>query len=40
MGSAYFNEYEARAYYYNAWLKEQIGEEGFPEDQVGLQRLF
>ena len=32
MGPAYFNEYEARADYYDAWLKNQLGEEEIPDD--------
>jgi aldehyde:ferredoxin oxidoreductase len=32
MGPAFFNEYEARADYYDTWLKEQVGEERVPED--------
>lgn len=40
MGPAYFNEYEARADYYDVWLKEQIGEENFPDDREERHRLI
>ena len=40
MGPAYLNEYEARAEYYDAWLKEQIGEEGFPHEKEKRHRLI
>jgi aldehyde:ferredoxin oxidoreductase len=40
MGPAYFNEYEARADYYDAWLKEQTGEGGLPEDPTARHRLI
>ncbi len=39
MGPAYLDEYETRTDYYDTWLKEQIGEEKFPdakEDRHGL----
>ena len=32
MGPAYFNEYEARADYYDDWLRAQRGEDGLPDD--------
>ncbi len=32
MGPVYFNEYEARADYYDSWLKEQLGQDGVPDD--------
>jgi aldehyde:ferredoxin oxidoreductase len=40
MGPAYFNEYEARSEYYDAWLREQLGEEGFPSDPRERHRLI
>jgi aldehyde:ferredoxin oxidoreductase len=40
MGPAYFNEYEMRAEYYDTWLKEQIGEENFPDDKEEKHRLI
>ncbi|MDY7037051.1 MAG: aldehyde ferredoxin oxidoreductase C-terminal domain-containing protein, partial [Thermodesulfobacteriota bacterium] len=32
MGPAFFNEYEARANYYDSWLKEQTGKEMLPDN--------
>jgi aldehyde:ferredoxin oxidoreductase len=32
MGPAFPNEYEARADYYDSWLKDQVGEEKVPEE--------
>jgi aldehyde:ferredoxin oxidoreductase len=40
MGPAYFNEYEARADYYDAWLKEHMGEGEFPDDGAARHRLI
>jgi len=40
MGPAYLNEYEARADYYDTWLKEQIGEAKFPDDREVRHRLI
>ena len=40
MGPAYFNEYEARADYYDTWLKEQIGKVKFPDDREVRHRLI
>jgi aldehyde:ferredoxin oxidoreductase len=40
MGPAYLNEYEIRAEYYDNWLKEQIGEENFPDDKEERHRLI
>jgi aldehyde:ferredoxin oxidoreductase len=40
MGPAYFNEYEARAEYYDTWLKEQIGEAKLPDDREERHRLI
>jgi aldehyde:ferredoxin oxidoreductase len=38
MGPAYLNEYEIRAEYYDNWLREQIGEENFPDDKEERHR--
>ena len=32
MGPAFFNEYEARADYYDSWLKEQTGKQMLPDN--------
>jgi len=40
MGPAYFNEYEARADYYDSWLKEQLGEDGVPDDPELKHRMI
>jgi aldehyde:ferredoxin oxidoreductase len=40
MGPAYMNEYEARAEYYDTWLKEQVGEERFPDEKEERHRLI
>jgi aldehyde:ferredoxin oxidoreductase len=40
MGPAYFNEYEARAEYYDSWLKEQLGEDGIPDDPQLRHRMI
>jgi aldehyde:ferredoxin oxidoreductase len=39
MGPAYFNEYEARAEYYDAWLSEQMDGAGIPDDPKERHRL-
>jgi aldehyde:ferredoxin oxidoreductase len=41
MGPAFFNEYEARVEYYDAWLKEQVGKnDGIPDDLEGRHQLM
>ena len=40
MGPAYFNEYEARADYYDSWLKEQLGEDRIPGDPQLKHRMI
>jgi aldehyde:ferredoxin oxidoreductase len=41
MGPAFLNEYEARAEYYDTWLREQVGkEDGIPADLEGRHRLM
>jgi aldehyde:ferredoxin oxidoreductase len=40
MGPAFFNEYEARADYYDAWLKDQLGKKGLPDDPRARHRLI
>jgi len=40
MGPAYLNEYEARADYYDSWLKDQIGEKKLPKDRKDRHRLL
>jgi aldehyde:ferredoxin oxidoreductase len=40
MGPVYLNEYQNRAEYYDDWLKEQVGEEAFPDDQNDRHRLL
>jgi aldehyde:ferredoxin oxidoreductase len=41
MGPAFFNEYESRAEYYDAWLKEQLKRDAnSPEDPVKRHRLI
>ena len=40
MGPAYLNEYEIRAEYYDNWLKEQIGEENFPDNKEERHKLI
>jgi aldehyde:ferredoxin oxidoreductase len=40
MGPAFYNEYEARAEYYDAWLKENAGTEEVPEDPESRHRLL
>ncbi len=40
MGPAFFNEYEARADYYDEWLKEQIGENELPDDPASRHRMI
>ena len=39
MGPAFFNEYEARADYYDEWLKEQVGDNALPEDPRARHEL-
>jgi aldehyde:ferredoxin oxidoreductase len=40
MGPVYFNEYEARADYYDSWLKEQLGENRIPDDSFTKHRTI
>jgi aldehyde:ferredoxin oxidoreductase len=40
MGPAYMNEYETRAEYYDTWLKEQVGDESFPDKKEERHRLI
>jgi aldehyde:ferredoxin oxidoreductase len=40
MGPAYLNEYETRADYYDAWLREQTGGEKFPDEKEERHRLI
>jgi len=40
MGPAYFNEYEARADYYDGWLKDQSGEGKVPDDPEAKHKLI
>jgi len=40
MGPVFFNEYEARADYYDSWLKERTGEEKFPGDCEARHRMI
>ncbi|MFC1580304.1 aldehyde ferredoxin oxidoreductase C-terminal domain-containing protein [Thermodesulfobacteriota bacterium] len=40
MGPVYYNEYEARAEYYDEWLKEQLGDEAPPEDPRERHKLL
>ena len=41
MGPAFYNEYEARAEYYDEWLKDQIGEDDpIPDDPKEKHRLI
>jgi aldehyde:ferredoxin oxidoreductase len=40
MGPAYFNEYKSRADYYDSWLKEQLGENGIPDDPKIKHRMI
>ena len=40
MGPAFFNEYESRADYYDAWLKEQVGEAEIPDNPGARHRLI
>ena len=40
MGPAFFNEYEARADYYETWLKDQTGHEGIPDDHRERHKLI
>jgi len=40
MGPVYFNEYEARADYYDSWLKEQLGQDGIPNDPQLKHRMI
>ena len=39
MGPVFFNEYEARADYYDAWLKDQLGDEKIPDDPESRHNL-
>jgi aldehyde:ferredoxin oxidoreductase len=40
MGPAYFNEYEARADYYDSWLREQMGDGDVPDDPGERHQLI
>ena len=40
MGPAFYNEYEARADYYDSWLKEQTGQETLPDDRSVRHELI
>jgi aldehyde:ferredoxin oxidoreductase len=40
MGPAYFNEYENRAEYYDAWLKEQLNGKGIPDDPKARHEMI
>ena len=40
MGPAYFNEYEARADYYDGWLKDKAGEGKVPDDPEAKHKLI
>jgi len=40
MGPAFFNEYEARAEYYDDWLKEQVGDDRVPESPHARHRMI
>lgn len=40
IGPAYFNEYKTRADYYDSWLKEQLGENGIPNDHNIKHRMI
>jgi aldehyde:ferredoxin oxidoreductase len=40
MGPAFPNEYEARADYYDSWLKDQVGEEKVPEEPEKRHELI
>ncbi len=40
MGPAFINEYEARTEYYDAWLKEQAGEDNIPDEIEEKHRLI
>ena len=40
IGPVYFNEYEARSDYYDAWLDGEIGKENIPKDEKGRHALL
>lgn len=40
MGPAFFNEYEARADYYDRWLMDQMGDEKIPDDPESRHALI
>jgi aldehyde:ferredoxin oxidoreductase len=40
MGPVYLNDYQSRAEYYDAWLKEQVGAETFPDNQNDRHRIL
>ena len=40
MGPAYFNEYEARAEYYDNWLKDEVGEDALPNDPAARHEML
>jgi aldehyde:ferredoxin oxidoreductase len=40
MGPAYFNEYEARAEYYDNWLKEEVEEEALPDNPTARHEML
>lgn len=40
MGPAYFNEYEARAEYYDNWLQEEVGKDALPNDPAARHEML
>jgi len=40
MGPVFFNEYEARADYYDRWLMDQMGDEKIPDDPESRHALI
>ena len=40
MGPAYFNEYEARAEYYDGWLQQQLGDNKVPSSPEQRHKLL
>jgi aldehyde:ferredoxin oxidoreductase len=40
MGPAFLNEYEARAEYYDTWLKDQLGDDSVPDNPEGKHKLI
>ena len=39
MGPVFFNEYEARADYYNKWLQDQLGDKKMPDEPESRHAL-